>query len=122
MGDVVDQDRAYTIEVLLALIEMYKQEWQTYYLQMPLLSISACMFLLVSALGGMRGYEVVWTDLAALLYNITYCEAAEDDSAVSWPVVGRFKSQHGILDCCMIPIAGVTHSGIQFCTWTQRFI
>ena len=122
MGDVVDQDRAYTIEVLLALIKMYKQEWQTYYLQMPLLSISACMFLLVSALGGMRGYEVVWTDLAALLYNITYCEAAEDDSAVSWPVVGRFKSRHGILDCYMIPIAGVTLSGIQFFTWTQRFI
>ena len=67
---------------------MYKQEWQTYYLQMPLLSISACMFLLVSALGGMRGYEVVWTDLAALLYDVTYCEAADDDSAVSWPVVG----------------------------------
>jgi hypothetical protein len=59
MGDVVDQDRAYTIEVLLALIEMYEQEWQTYYLQMPLLSISACMFLLVSVLGEMRGYEVL---------------------------------------------------------------
>jgi len=122
MGDVVDQDRAYTIEVLLALIEMYEQEWQTYYLQMPLLSISACMFLLVSALGGMRGYEVVWTDLAALIYDVTYCESAEDDSAVSWPVVGRFKSRHGILDCYMIPIAGLTHSGIQFFTWTQRFI
>ena len=67
---------------------MYEQEWQTYYLQMPLLSISASMFLLVSALGGMMGYEVVWTDLAALLYNVTYCEAADDDSAVSWPVVG----------------------------------
>jgi hypothetical protein len=122
MGDVVDQDWAYSIEVLLALIEMYEQEWQTYYLQMPLLSISACIFLLVSALGGMRGYEVVWTDLAALLYDVTYCEAAEDDSAVSWPVIGRFKSRHGILDCYMIPIAGVTHSGIQFFTWTQRFI
>jgi hypothetical protein len=24
------------------------------------------MFLLVSCLGGMRGFEVVWTDLAAL--------------------------------------------------------
>ncbi len=36
--------------------------------------------------------------------------------------MGRFKAQHGILDCYMIPIAGVTHSGIQFFTWTQRFI
>jgi hypothetical protein len=32
MGDVVTQDRAYTFEVLLALIEMYEEEWETYYL------------------------------------------------------------------------------------------
>ena len=37
MGDVVTQDRAYTIEVLLALLEMFEQEWQTYYLDIPLL-------------------------------------------------------------------------------------
>jgi hypothetical protein len=53
MGDAVTQDRAYTIEVLLALLEMCEEEWQTYYLRMPLLSICACMFLLVSCLGGM---------------------------------------------------------------------
>ena len=61
MGDVVLQDRAFTIEVLLALLKMYEEEWQTYYLQMPLLSVYACMFLLVSCLGGMQGFEVVWT-------------------------------------------------------------
>jgi hypothetical protein len=32
MGDVISQDRAYTIEVVLALLEMFKEEWQTYYL------------------------------------------------------------------------------------------
>ncbi len=41
---------------------------------------------------------------------------------VSWPIVGRFKAQHGVLDCYMNPIAGLTRSGIQFFTWTQRFI
>jgi hypothetical protein len=122
MGDVVTQDRAYTIEVLLALLKMYKEEWQMYYLQMPLLSICACMFLLVSCLGGMQGFEVVWTDLAALRYDIAHCESAKDDLAVSWPIVGRFKGRHGILDCFMIPIAGVTSSGIQFFTLTQRFL
>jgi hypothetical protein len=122
MGDVVSQDRAYTIEVLLALLDMFEQEWQTYYLDIPLTSLSACMFLLVSSLGGMRGFEVVWTDLAALCYDMSYCEAAEDQTAVSWPIVGRFKARHGILDCCMIPIAGVTNSGIQFFVWTQRFV
>ncbi len=32
MGDVVSQDQAYTIEVLLALIKMFEEEWQTFYL------------------------------------------------------------------------------------------
>lgn len=122
MGDVVSQDRAYTIEVLLALVQMYQQEWDAMHLHMPLSSVCACMFLLVSALGGMRGFEVVWTDLAALRYDVAYCEASEDETAVSWPIVGRFKARHGVLDCYMIPIAGTTRSGIQFFTWTQRFI
>jgi len=93
-----------------------------FHLRMPLSSMSACMFLLVSCLGGMRGFEVVWTDLAALRYDIAYCEASENDTAVSWPVVRRFKARHGILDCYMIPIAGVTFSGIRFFSWTQRFV
>jgi hypothetical protein len=80
------------------------------------------MFLLVSSLGGMRGSEVVWTDLAVLRYDLAYCEAAEDDSAVLWPIVRRFKARHGVLDCYMIPIADTTFSGIQFFTWTQRFV
>jgi hypothetical protein len=108
--------------VLLALLEMFEQEWQTYYLDIPLTSLCACMFLLVSSLGGMQCFEVVWTNLAALCYDMSYCETAEDKTAVSWPIVGRFKAWHGVLDCYMIPIAGVTRSGIQFFVWTQRFI
>ncbi len=122
MGDVVSQDRVYTIEVLLALLDMFKEEWQTFNLRISLASISVCMFLLVSCLEGMRGFKVVWTDLAALWYDIAYCEAWENDTAVSWPVVGRFKARHRVLDCYMIPIAGVTFMGIQFFTWTQRFV
>ncbi len=80
---IVSQDRAYTIKVLLALIEMFEEEWKTFYLQIPLLSMCTCMFLLVSCLGGMRGFEVVWTDLTALRYDIAYCKAAEVDFAVS---------------------------------------
>ena len=122
MGDVVSQDRAYSIDVLLKLLEMYEEEWDTYGYQIPLRTICACMFLLVSCLGGMRGYEVVWTDMAALAYDLTYCEDLDDESAVSWPVVGRFKARHGVLDCYMIPIAGTTRSGVKFFRWTQRFV
>ena len=122
MGDVVSQDRAYTIEVLHKLLEMYESEWQTPNYRMPTKVLASCMFLLVSSLGGMRGFEVMWTDLAALRYDLEYCEQCEDFSAVSWPIVGRFKAHDGRLGCYMIPIAGTTQSGIQFYTWTQRFV
>jgi hypothetical protein len=92
MGNVLSQDRPYTIEVLLALLEMYKEEWQTYYLRMPLALVCGCMFLLFSWLGEMQGFEVVWTDLAALRYDIKHCKSTKDDLAVSWPIVGHFKA------------------------------
>ena len=80
------------------------------------------MFLLLTCLGGMRGFEAVWTDLAALRHDVEHCENADDYSTVAWPIVGRFKAHHGLAGCYMIPIAGTTHSGIKFFTWTQRFL
>ena len=122
MGDVVTQDRAYTIEVLRKLLEMYEQEWEESGFEMGLHSLCACMVLLLTCLGGMRGFEAVWTDLAALCYEVEYCERADDESGVAWPIVGRFKSHHGRVGCYMIPIAGTTDSGIKFFRWTQRFV
>ena len=43
-------------------------------------------------------------------------------SAISWPIVGRFKAHGGVAGCYMIPIAGTTNSGIKFFEWTQRFV
>ncbi len=122
MGDTVRQDRAYSIEMLHKLLEMYEKEYQDLGDEMSDESMNACMFLLVTSLGGMRGFEAVWTDLAALRYDIEYCESRDDYSAVAWPIVGRFKNHQGRTGCYMIPIAGTTNSGIQFFTWTQRFI
>ena len=69
MGDVVRQDRAYTLEVLLALLDMYETEWVELEFGMPMESMCACMFLLLTCLGGMRGFEAVWINLAALRYD-----------------------------------------------------
>ena len=62
---------------------MYEEEWAGKGLEIPMLSICACMFLLVSCLGGMRGFEVVWTDLAALHYDVNFCNEKEDETGVS---------------------------------------
>ena len=65
---------------------------------------------------------MVWTNLEALRYDLIYCEDLGDESAISWPIVGRFKARGGVADCYMIPIAGTTRSGIQFFEWTKRFV
>jgi hypothetical protein len=65
MGDVVSQDRAYTIEVLHKLLQSYEAEWTQG--DMSTSVLSSCMFLLVASLGGMRGFEVMWTDLASTI-------------------------------------------------------
>ena len=122
MGDVTRQDRAYTIGVLHKLLQLYEDEYQDSGGDMESESIHAVMFLLLTCLGGMRGFEAVWTNLAALRYDVGYCEDMDDYSAVSWPIVGRFKAHHGRAGCYMIPIAGTTNSGIEFFKWTQRFL
>ena len=85
MGDIVSQDKAYTIEVLHELLNEYEQEWVTNDLGIELEVISACMFLLVSSLGGMQGFEVMWTDLAALRYDLNFAKSRE----TSPPCPGR---------------------------------
>jgi hypothetical protein len=83
MGDIVLQDRAYTIAVLHKLLESYEAEWAEPSYNMATKTLCSCMFLLVSSLGGMRGFEVMWTDLAALRYDLNYCEESEDESAIA---------------------------------------
>lgn len=122
MGDIVRQDRAYSMPVFQRLLHMYEVEYQEEGANMTHEAVCSCMFLLVSCLGGMRGFEVVWTDLAALRYDVFYCEELDHYDAVAWPIVGRFKAHNGIAGCYMIPIAGTTDSGIEFFKWTQRFV
>ena len=72
--------------------------------------------------GGMRDFDVVWTDLAALRYDIGYYKEMDDYSVVAWPIVGRFKAHDGVAGCYMIPITGTTDSGIEIFRWTQQFL
>ena len=79
------------------------------------------MFFLAACLGGMRGYEVVWTNLGGLIHDIQRSESEEDFTAVGWPIVRRFKMEGGGIGGHVIPIAGTTKSGIKFFKWAQRF-
>ena len=122
MGDIVSQVRPFTLQIIHALLQTYKEEWNNPEKEMPLKTLCSCMFLLVSSLGGMRGFKVMWTDLAALRYDLEYCEDIGNTSAVLWPIVGHFKAHNGLLGCYMILIAGKMNSGIKFFEWNQRFV
>ena len=122
-GVMSRQDRAYSLEVIHEMLERFEAEWcrQQELDDVDIHWLSAVMFLLVSSFGGMRGYEVVWTDLAALLHDIERCENEEDYSGIGWPLVGRFKMEGGGVGGHVIPIAGLTKSGVNFFAWAQRF-
>ena len=112
--NVVKQDTVFTLEVLHALLAMYEAEYEELGVDVPLNSTCSCLVLLLTCLGGMRGYEDVWTDLANLGYDLLYCKSLDDFLAVAWPIVGRFKAYEGRAGCYMISIADVTNSGINF--------
>eukprot|EP00804_Cyclotella_cryptica_P009188 CCRYP_003242-RA/>CCRYP_003242-RA protein AED:0.68 eAED:0.66 QI:0/-1/0/1/-1/1/1/0/349 len=122
MGDVVKQDRAYTIEIVHAVINLFEEQFQEEGYNMPVRDLEAALFFIISCMGGFRGYEVVWTDLGALKYDIAYCESTDDMTAVAWPVTGRFKNEQGTWNHYLIPIAGVTGSGVKVFEWTQRML
>jgi hypothetical protein len=121
-GDIVHQDRAYTLEVVHAIIGMFEKQFQEEGFEMPVRDFEAAMFFIATCTGGFRGYETVWTDLGALRYDLEFCEDNADESAVAWPVTGRFKNERGAWNHYMIPIAGVTGSGIRVFEWAQRTV
>ena len=48
IGDVVSQNKAYTIQVVLKLVSMLEAEWSDLGLDISLESICACVFLLLT--------------------------------------------------------------------------
>lgn len=76
---------------------------------MPMGALGTFMSLLVTCLGGIQVFEDTLTDLAALRYDLLYCEELGDHSAVALSVVGCFKGHELQLHCYMIPITGTTY-------------
>jgi hypothetical protein len=72
MGDIVHQDRAYTLAIVLAIVGMFEEQFQSQGYEMPNRDTEAVMFFIASCMGGFRGYETVWTDLGALRYDVYF--------------------------------------------------
>ena len=116
------QDRAYTLALVHEMLRRFEEDWDRVDGNPTVQWISSVMISLTTCLGGMRGYEAVWTNLAALIHDLEMCELEEEPKGVGWPIVGRFKAEGGGIGGHVIPIAATTNSGIEFYKWAQRFV
>ena len=122
-GVMTRQDRAHTLPIVHGVMRLFKDKWEEFDGEPTCLEwILVVMFFLASCLGGMRGFKVVWMDLAVLLHEIGRLEDEDDQIGVGWPIVGHFKNEGGGVGGHVIPIAGTTDSGLEFFKWTQRFV
>jgi hypothetical protein len=122
MADVTKQDRALSVPIMHCLMNMYEMEWREKGEAMELDSMAAALFCTVTFCSGMRGYETMWTDLAALRAEIEHIDLTRDYRGVGWPVVGKFKAEGGGTGRHVIPIAATTSSGLPNLRWARRMV
>ena len=121
MGQVVQQDRAISIRVLLALLLGLEQEWATAddCKRQTLAFMGA--FCCIAYGGSFRGNEVFLTDLFGL---IKYTQMALQEDGVRYiiiPLLGRFKSEAGE-QYHLTPLIYTTASGITIGCWVERLV
>ena len=63
-------------------MDMYEREFQDDNRKCSDDAMDSCMFLMVTCLGGMRGFEAISMDLSVLRYDFGYCETDDYYSAI----------------------------------------
>eukprot|EP00978_Attheya_sp_CCMP212_P038609 scaffold192798_cov54-Attheya_sp.AAC.1 len=123
MADITKQDRAFSLGIMHALMNKFEADWKEKGTDMDIDEIAAALFSTVTFSSGMRGYETMWTDLAALRAELANIELTRDYRGVGWPVVGKFKAEEGGgTGHHVIPIACTTSSGLPNLRWARRMV
>jgi hypothetical protein len=124
MGDTLKQDLALSIGVMLRLQEIFEQDYHASSGAGRRFIVEAAAFAETAYCISLRGFEVSKIDLAALRENRVQLEDSKRmcvPAHVGVPLVGRFKAEKGE-QCHIIPMAAVTHSGLQPLLWINRLI
>jgi hypothetical protein len=129
MGDCVKQDEAISIEQMIALLEVFEEDWtnlrgnkwrtanQTREILFPVL------FAVVAYCGALRGEEVPLLDLEATK-EFTACGMEHPDKEKRHSVLalhGRFKNELGE-KCHLMPLVPETNSGLMPGKWIRRMV
>jgi len=120
MGNETRQDKAISIGVMHELMRLFEEDFKQG--DMSRDDVSAANMCIQGFCGGMRGYEVMFTDLKGLRHDQEQRVIRQQSDGIGWPLVGRFKMEGGAFGNHIVPIAGVTKSGLQPLKWGDRLI
>lgn len=120
MGQIVRQDLAISVELLLAVVFDLQREAKGTYGSRLYLLIRAAAFCVIAFAGSFRGHEVFLVELDGLLRHL---EDGKRDTRphVVVTLLGRFKTETG-LHHHLTPLAAVTASGIQVRKWVDLLV
>lgn len=123
MGDIWVPDRAITIEEIKSAMLLLEEDWKAYGqdIEGQKQTCLTAITLIAGFFAGLRGEEIVRTDLGAIRKH--WHEAIEYPRASHVPLMlaGRFKKETGEKLFCQ-PLAAQTKSGVDIKTWFYRTI
>eukprot|EP00978_Attheya_sp_CCMP212_P034211 scaffold142337_cov48-Attheya_sp.AAC.2 len=77
MADIT-KHRAVSLGIMHALVNKFEADWKEKGTNMDIDEIATALFSTVTFSSGMRGYETMWTDLAALRAELANIELTRD--------------------------------------------
>jgi hypothetical protein len=122
MGQEVRQDLAISVKVMLALLDILENEWQSDpTIHGKEVKVFLGAFAAIAFGGSFRGNEVFLTDLYGLA-NYSRTPLLENGTRyVIIPLLGRFKTEDGE-QYHLTPLAYQTNSGIRIGVWVERLV
>jgi hypothetical protein len=122
MGQIVPQNMAVSIPLMLEFQDMLDSEWReatTASVRNLIASIVACST--IAFCGLLRGPKVFLVDLHGLGKYYEELPSHNGQEYVVIPLLGHFKNEVGE-QYHLTPLAAVTNSGLQVKTWVQHLI
>jgi len=122
MGQIVQQDRAVSLELMHALCSLLEKEWEAAeqaWQRAKIASIGA--YCLIAFCGSFQGPEVFMTDLYGLIKYGEERLVAHGKEYVMIPLLGCFKNEVGD-QYHLTPLIATTKSGLPLKTWVNWLI
>lgn len=120
MGEVVKQDLAISIDVMLCMMKLFDDEW----LRTPdgwdrSEIASVALYSIIAFCGSFRGHEVFLVDLFGLTKYETTFTLSNQTSYCMIPLLGKYKGESGER-YHLTPLSSVTKSGLDLGLWVKR--